>query len=160
LFTGVARSVELGSDLLRCCRAWPMRINEPPFAVRDPKLGSTPDPTSNLLAVSLRRPPAPSDEEGSNRPSRYSCRGWAPTPISSQPGGDLRHLAPHAAAAASFNPQTKVARFGGLKPLIPAISTPCSRATTKDRRGLDRRSLRKMLLLSLPNCLSFQQDSG
>ncbi|WP_461344790.1 GMC family oxidoreductase [Bradyrhizobium liaoningense] len=35
----------------------------------------------------------------------YSClRGWAPTPTSSQPGGDLRHLAPHAAAAASFNP--------------------------------------------------------
>src|SRR5882724_3703022 len=30
--------------------------------------------------------------------------GWAPTPTSSQPGGDLRHLAPHAAAAASFNP--------------------------------------------------------
>src|ERR1700682_5639783 len=43
-------------------------------------------------------------EEGSNRPSRYSClRGWAPTPTSSQPGGDLRHLAPYAAAAASFN---------------------------------------------------------
>jgi hypothetical protein len=28
---------------------------------------------------------------------------WAPTPTSSQPGGDLRHLAPYAAAAASFN---------------------------------------------------------
>src|SRR3979490_181860 len=43
-------------------------------------------------------------EEGSNRPSQYSClRGWAPTPTSSQPGGDLRHLATHAATAASFN---------------------------------------------------------
>src|ERR1017187_3042840 len=29
--------------------------------------------------------------------------GWAPTPTSSQPGGDLRHLATHAATAASFN---------------------------------------------------------
>jgi hypothetical protein len=32
--------------------------------------------------------------------------GWLPTPTSSQPGGDLRHLATHAATAASFNPKS------------------------------------------------------
>src|SRR4051812_39725397 len=44
-------------------------------------------------------------------PSQYSClRGWAPTPTSSQPGGALRHLAVHAAVAASFNPVSPINR--------------------------------------------------
>jgi hypothetical protein len=40
---------------------------------------------------------------GGNRQALLDQR-LQPTPTSSQPGGDLRHLAPYAAAAASFNP--------------------------------------------------------
>jgi hypothetical protein len=54
---------------------------------------------------------------GLNRPSRYSCpSGWAPTPTSSQPGGDLRHLATHAATAASLC-AGHAQQLGGESPL-------------------------------------------
>src|ERR1700694_5746413 len=81
-------------------------------------IGSTSKPRRCRIAASpatdcgLSCPRSCGGEEGSNRPSQYSClRGWAPTPTSSQPGGDLRHLATHAATAASFNPQSIQSNF-------------------------------------------------
>src|SRR5882724_3893141 len=67
--------------------------------------------------------------------------GWAPTPTSSQPGGDLRHLAPYAAAAASFNPLPHT-RFPAN-----SIASACRFQILNQRLGNSSRTTRSATLL-------------